>query len=80
VITDLVLGVVLGAVRWLLGFLPEGDPIGLASVSGIWYGYAWLNSWLPLNEILAGFAVWLGFTVLVYAYLGIKTVRHWVLP
>lgn len=37
--------------------LPVGAPLGLASQSGIIVGYGWLNTFLPVAELLTALAL-----------------------
>lgn len=77
-IVDLLAGALLGAVTWLVGLLPDGGPLGLSSFSGIWTGYAFLNSFLPLTELLAAAGVMLAIQGAVFAYLALRQVRAWL--
>lgn len=77
-IVDAIAGALLAAMSWLVGLLPTASPIGLASASGIWLGYAQLNGFLPLTEILAGIGVLLTIHVAIYGYLALRAVRNWL--
>jgi hypothetical protein len=66
VITDAFLTFILGVVSFLLERLPTADPIGLASFSGIWTGYAFLNGFLPVTEVLSAVGIILGIQAAVY--------------
>lgn len=77
-ITDAVLTVLLALMSFVVGFLPDGDPLGLSSASGLWIGYAQLNTFLPLTELLAMFGAYLGVQVALYAYGVLRAVRNWL--
>lgn len=77
-IVDAIAGFLLGAVSALVSLLPTGDPIGLSSASGIWIGYAQLNTFLPLTELVAGLGAWLAVNIGIMAYLAARQVRTWL--
>lgn len=77
-IVDAVVGFFVGVLSWMVGLLPDGDPIEWEGVSGIWTGYAQLNTWLPLTEVLACVVVMLGIQLSIYGYLAAKQVRSWL--
>jgi hypothetical protein len=52
-IFDAILGIVLGVLTWLVGLLPEASDLGLSSAGSWFRGYAELNSYLPLTELMA---------------------------
>jgi hypothetical protein len=54
VIIDAIVGSLLGVLTWLVELLPEAGDLGL-SASGSWFrGFAELNTYLPLGELVAG--------------------------
>lgn len=71
-ITDALGAVFVGLFSAVVGLLPDGDPIGIGSFTGIWVGYSWLNTWLPLSEVVTVFGLWLGLQVAIYAWLGVR--------
>lgn len=73
-IVEFFMDVLLAVAGFVLGVLPEGEPLGLGSASGLWIGYTWFNSWLPAAEILAAIAIFVGAHALMYAALGIMAV------
>lgn len=73
-ILDALGSALISVAEFVVGLMPDGEPIGLSGFSGIWYGYGWLNSWLPLTEVLAGFGIWLAFHAALYAFLAVVTV------
>lgn len=77
-ITDAVLSALLAAMSAVVGLLPDADPLGLSSASGIWTGYAQLNTWLPLTEVLALIGTYLTIHVAIYAYLALRAIRNWL--
>lgn len=76
-IIDAIGGALIGAVTWLVSLLPTGS-IMLDEFSGIWYGYAQLNTWLPLTEVLACIVAYIGLQATIYGYLVIRAVRNWL--
>lgn len=72
-IIDALAVIFFGVLELVLGLLPEGDPIGLEEFSGIWYGYGWLNGWLPLTEVLAMIGLMLGLYAAIYAAAAVMT-------
>jgi hypothetical protein len=72
VITDSILGLLIAAAEVVVGLLPDAEPLGLSGVGGgLLYGYAWLDSFAPVSETLAGAGVYLGALVLT---LGVRAV------
>lgn len=41
----------------VIGQFPTADPLGLSPASGILIGYAWLNSWLPVAELIGALSM-----------------------
>lgn len=73
-IVDAVLGVLLAAVAFVVGLLPEAEPLGLSTAaSGILYGYDWLNTFAPVTEILTAAGIYLGALVLAMGARAILT-------
>lgn len=77
-ITDALLGVLLTAMGFVVGLLPEADPLDLDGFSGIWVGYAQWNTWLPLTELLACVVGYLGVQLTLYGYLALRAARGWL--
>lgn len=56
----------IGLAGFVFDLLPDADPLVLESFGGIWYGYGWLNSWLPLSEALICLGFFFSFYVVLY--------------
>jgi len=78
VIVDAFLGFLIDAMTAIVELLPDADALGLDGASGIWYGYAALNGWLPLTELMAMLAAYLTIMGAIYAYLALRAVRNWL--
>lgn len=77
-IVDAIGGALLAAVSFVVDLLPDAEPLGLDSFSGIWTGYAWLNSFLPLTELMACVAMMLSIQLAILGYLAVKQLREWL--
>lgn len=77
-ITEAVLSVFFGLMEGIAGLLPEAGSLGMQEFSGIWYGYSWLNSFLPLSELLIAVGLLLGFHAALYAFLMLRIIRGWL--
>lgn len=77
-IFDAIAGALLGAVSFVVDLLPDAEPLGLDSFSGIWTGYAWLNSFLPLTELMVCVGMMMGIQLAIMGYLAIKQLREWL--
>ena len=66
-----------GAITWILGLLPQSPFSSLApAFSGqekVWIG--WVNYFIPISDMMASFALFLGIVVLYY---GVRVVMSWV--
>lgn len=77
-IFDAILGFLIDVMSAVVDLLPDGDPLGLDSASGLWIGYAQLNTFLPLTELLAMLAAYLTVVGAIYAYLVLRAIRNWL--
>lgn len=77
-IFDAILGFLIEVMTAVVELLPDGDPLGLAEAEGIWIGYAQLNSWLPLTELMAMVGTYIAVLGLIYGYLLLRAIRNWL--
>lgn len=77
-IIDAILGFLIEVMTAVVDLLPDGDPLGLSEVEGIWIGYAQLNSFLPLTEVLGMLAAYVAVVGAIYAYLVLRAIRNWL--
>lgn len=52
-LVEWVLDLILGLIEGLTSFLPEAEPLGLDDLSGWFHGYAFINTILPVDTVLA---------------------------
>jgi hypothetical protein len=58
--------------------LPNAGDLGLSSVSGIIIGYSWLDTFLPVHELLAMLGVGITVATAVFAIRLVKWSVSWI--
>lgn len=75
-IVQALLGVLMSVLAWVFSLLPDASDLGLSPGSGIILGYNWLDSFLPVHEIIAGIGLLVGVITLWVAAATVLFIYH----
>lgn len=70
-IVEAILTAIVAVAMAVFELLPDADPLDLTEFSGIWYGYSFLNGFLPITELMVCVGAMLAFHVALYAAAGV---------
>lgn len=70
-IVEAILTALIAVAMAVFDLLPDADPLDLTGFSGIWHGYAFLNGFLPLTELMVCLGAFIAFHVTLYAAAGV---------
>lgn len=70
-IVEAILSALIAVAMAVFSLLPDADPLDLTGFSGIWHGFAFLDGFLPLSELMLCVAAFIGFHVTLYAAAGV---------
>lgn len=77
-IIDLIVGSLIGVLDWIVSLLPDASNLGLSAAGGWFMGFATLNTYLPLAELVGAAVLLVSIEAALFTFRAVSWARQQV--